>query len=115
MIKKEEPKLKNYNKSNVTYNIKHSFYKFYRDSKKFDNLSFKSKYSFLHEFFKYLNEFKKLKTRKQESEKKNKTNVHHTLSESFNELLEIYFDECCYLSHAKGKKMDPKYKPKKIY
>ena len=25
MIKKEEPKLKNYNKSNVTYNIKHSF------------------------------------------------------------------------------------------
>ena len=32
MIKKEEPKLKNYNKSNVTYNIKHSFYKFYRDS-----------------------------------------------------------------------------------
>ena len=72
MIKKEEPKLKNYNKSNVTYNIKHSFYKFYRDSKKFDNLSFKSKYSFLHEFFKYLNEFKKLKTRKQESEKKKK-------------------------------------------
>ena len=72
MIKKEEPKLKNYNKSNVTYNIKHSFYKFYRDSKKFDNLSFKSKYSFLHEFFKYLNEFKKFKTRKQESEKKKK-------------------------------------------
>ena len=32
MIKKEEPKLKNYNKSNVTYNIKHSLYKFYRDS-----------------------------------------------------------------------------------
>ena len=41
--------------------------------------------------------------------------MHHTLSESFNELLEIYFDECCYLSYAKGKKMDPKYKPKKIY
>ena len=50
MIKKEEPKLKNYYKSNVTYNIKLSFYKFYRDSKKFDNLSFKSKYSFLHDW-----------------------------------------------------------------
>ena len=72
MIKKEEPKIKNYYKSNVTYNIKLSFYKFYRDSKKFDNLSFKSKYSFLHDFFKYLNEFKKLKPRKQESEKKTK-------------------------------------------
>ena len=76
--------------------------------------SFKSKYSFLQDFFKYLNEFKKLKTRKQESEK-NKTSVHHTPSESYNELPEIYFDKCCYLSHAKGKKMDPKYKPKKIY
>ena len=68
--------------------------------------SFKSKYSFLQDFFKYLNEFKKLKTRKQESEK-NKTNVHHTPSESYNELPEIYFDKCCYLSHAKGKKWIP--------
>ena len=32
--KKEEPTFKNYNKSNLIYNSKHSFYKYYRDSKK---------------------------------------------------------------------------------
>ena len=31
-----------YNKSDLIYNNKYRFYKYYRDSKKFDNLSFES-------------------------------------------------------------------------
>ena len=31
-IKKEEPTFENYNKSNLIYNSKHSFYKYYGDS-----------------------------------------------------------------------------------
>ena len=73
IIKKIKPAVKNYNKSNTTYNSKYSFYKYYRDSKKFDNLSFKSKQSFLHEFLKDLNKLKKLKAIKQETEKQKKT------------------------------------------
>ena len=49
---------------------------------------------------------------KQETEKK-KTNVHDTASELYNELLKTYYDEYFYLSHAKSKKLDRKYKPKK--
>ena len=66
MIKKEEPTFKNY-KSNLIYNSNYSFYKFYCDSKKLDNLSFKSKYSFQREFLKYLNKCEKLKTLKQKA------------------------------------------------
>ena len=50
MIKKE-----NCSKSNLIYDANHSFYKYYRDREKFDNLSFKSKHSFLNEFFNELN------------------------------------------------------------
>ena len=56
-IKKEKPTLDNYSKSNLIYDANHSFYKYYRDSKKLNNLSFKSKYSFLAEFFKDLKKF----------------------------------------------------------
>ena len=44
-----------------------------------------------------------------------KTNVHDKASELYNELLEIYYEEHCYLSHAKRKKMNCKYKPKKFF
>ena len=44
-----------------------------------------------------------------------KTNVHDKASELYNELLEIYYDEHCYLSHAKRKKMNCKCKPKKFF
>ena len=37
--------------------------------------------------------------------------MHDTAPELFNELLEIYFDEYYYLSDAKTKTMDRKYKP----
>ena len=97
MIKKEEPTFKNYNKSNLIYNSKYSFYKYHCDSKTFDNLSFKSKYYFLYKFSNNLNKFTKLKTIK-EITKKKKTNVHNTVSELYNELLGTYFDEYYYLS-----------------
>ena len=51
MMKK--PTLKKYNKSDLIYDVKHSFYKY--DLKKFDNLSLKSKYSFLDKCFNDLN------------------------------------------------------------
>ena len=58
IFKKEEPIFKNYIKSNLIYNSKYSFYKYYRrDSKKFDNLSFKSKYLFPEDFLNDLNKF----------------------------------------------------------
>ena len=57
---------------------------------------------------------KNYETLKQETEMK-KTNVHDKASELYNELLEIYYDEHCYLSHAKRKKMNRKYKPKKLF
>ena len=52
------------------YYSKYSFYKCYRDSKKLNNLSLKSKFPFLVEFFNDLNKFKKLKTIKLKAEKK---------------------------------------------
>ena len=52
IIKKEYPELKNYSKSNLIYNANHSFYKYVHDRGKFNNLSFKSKYSFLANFLK---------------------------------------------------------------
>ena len=103
VIKKEKPTSRNYNKSNLIYDRKYSFYKYYNDNKNFDNLSFKSKYSFLRNFLNDLNKFKKLKTIKQETKKK-KTNVHNTASQLYNELLETHFHEYYYLSHAKRKK-----------
>ena len=70
IVKKEEPTFNNYNKSNLIFNSKYSFYKYYRDSKKFDNLSFKSSYSFLYEFLNDLNEFNKRKIIKEITKQK---------------------------------------------
>ena len=46
----EKKKKKNYNKSNLIYN-RFRFYSFYSDDKKFDSLSFESKYSYLSHFY----------------------------------------------------------------
>ena len=100
-------------KKNQHLKSKYSFYKYYQDSKKFDNLSFKSKYSFLAEFFNDLNKFNKLKTRRKNT--KEKTNVYDTASELYNDLLETYFDEYYYLLEAERNKMESKYKPKKLF
>ena len=114
IIKKEEPTFNNYNKSNLIYNSKYSFYKYYRDSKKFDNLSFKLNYSFLYEFLNDLNEFNKRKIIK-EIAKKKKTNVRDTALELYKKLLGAYFDEYYYLSDTKRKKVNSKYKPKNLF
>ena len=62
IIKKEKTVLKNCNKSNLIYSSIHSFYKYYYNSKKCNNLCLKSKYLFLAKFLNDLNKFKKLKT-----------------------------------------------------
>ena len=64
IIKKEKPTFKNYNKSNLINDSEHSFDKYYRDSKSFSNLSFKSKYLFLRNFLEDLIKFEKVKTLK---------------------------------------------------
>ena len=65
IIKKEKPILENYSKSDLTYNGKYSFYNYYCNSKKINNLSLKSKYLILVEYFNDLNKFNKLKTQKE--------------------------------------------------
>ena len=62
IIKKEKQALENYSISNLMYNSKNTFYKYYCDSKTFNSLSLKSNYSFLCEFLHDLNKFKKLKS-----------------------------------------------------
>ena len=59
IIKKEKLTLENYSKSELICDSNYSFFKYYRDIKKFDNLSLKLKHSFLAEFFNDLNKFNK--------------------------------------------------------
>ena len=108
-----ETKNQHYSKSDLIHNSNYRFYKYYHDSNKFDELSFKSKYSFLAELFNDLNKFNKLKTQKEK--KKKKGNVYDTVSQFYNELLGTYFDEYYDLSDTEGKKIEHKYKPKKLF
>ena len=64
------PAHENYSKSNLIYNSKPSFYNYYRNSNKFNYLPFKSKCSFLVNFFNDLNKFNNLKSRKENPRKK---------------------------------------------
>ena len=80
------------------YSSNHIFHKCH-NIKKFDNLSFKSKYSFLIEFFNDLEKF--LKQNKK---------TRRAASELYNELLKVYFDEYNDVSDAK-RKMNSKYNP----
>ena len=61
----KKPTRKKYSKSDLTYDANHSFYKYFRDNRTFNNFSFKSEYSFLVEFFNDLDELNKLKTQKE--------------------------------------------------
>ena len=80
--------LNSYSKSDLIYDTSHSFFKYYNDNKKFDNLSFKSKYSFLAEF---LAEFF-LKPQNKITKKK-KAKVYRTVSELCNKFLDKCFGE----------------------
>ena len=65
----KKPTLKNDSKSYLIYMVIIVFTN-YRDNKQFDKFSLKSKHSFLANFFDNLDKFTKLKTQKEESEKK---------------------------------------------
>ena len=75
IIKKEKSTFENYSKSNLIYDVNHSFYKYYRDKKIFDNLSLKSKHSFLNEFLDNLDKLNNLNPEKESREEK-KINVY---------------------------------------
>ena len=79
-LKKKKKTLENYSKSNLIYDANHSFYRYYLDRKKLNNLSFKSKHSFLSEFFDDLDKTSNLNQQK-ESTKKRKIKVFDTASE----------------------------------
>ena len=111
-IKREKPTDGNCSNSNLIYNADHSYYKYYRDSKKIDNLSFKWKYSFQVEFFEDLN---KLNNSNPQKESTKVENVNDNASELYNEYLEIYFDECKTLSDAQKRKLDSKCDPINLF
>ena len=75
VIEKEKLTLKMYNKLYVIYDSNFSFFKYYCDIKKFDNLSSKSMYSFLIRFFNDLDKFNKLKPQKEETKRKKRTSL----------------------------------------
>ena len=59
IIKKEKPTIENYSKSNLIYDTNHSFY-----------LSFKSKHSFLNEFFDDLDKLNNVNPKKKRKREK---------------------------------------------
>ena len=83
-LKKEKVTLENYCKSNLIYDANHSFYRYYRDRKKINNLSFKSMHYFLSKFFDDLNPQK-------ESAIKRKIKMYDIASELYNDFLGIYY------------------------
>ena len=68
-IKKEKPTLKKYNRSNLIYNSKHSFYECY-NIKNFNSLSLTSKYPFLLSFYNDLNKLNNTNLQKETTEEK---------------------------------------------
>ena len=81
-----------YSKSDLIYDTNYRFFEYYRDNKNIDNLSFKSKHSFLAEFLNDIDKFSDLKPRNKNTKKK-KAKVHDTDSELYNKFLDKYFDE----------------------
>ena len=65
IIEKENPTFKKYNKSNLIYYSNYSIFKYYRNIKKSDNLSFKSMCSFLISFINDLDKCNELKPQKE--------------------------------------------------
>ena len=63
IIKKEKPTVKKYNRSNLIYDSKYSFYEYY-NIKNFNSLSHESKYPFLASCYNELNKSNSLKPQK---------------------------------------------------
>ena len=71
IIKKEKPTLKKYNRSNVIYNGKYSFYEYF--IKKINSLFLTSKYPILLLFYSDLNKFNNLNPQKETTKEKKAT------------------------------------------
>ena len=67
IIKKEKPTLEKYNRSNLIYESKYSFY--LNNIKKFNSLSLTSKYPILFSFHSELNQFNSLDSQKGRTKK----------------------------------------------
>ena len=87
-IKKEKPTLKKYNRSNLIYDSKCSFYPHYK-IKNFNSLSLVSKYPILYSFYTELNKFNNIGRQKDK-----KATAYDKASELYNEYREIYFNQC---------------------
>ena len=85
IIEKEKPTFKKYNRSNLSYNSKYSFYEYYNIN--FNSFSLISKYKVLTCFYNELKKFYSLKPQ-QESTKKRTTTLYDNASEVYNEYLE---------------------------
>ena len=96
---------KKYNKSDLIYNNKCSFYEYY-DIEKFNGL--------LVSFNKKLNKYNSLEPRKRHT-KETKSIVYRKASKRYNELLETHFDGYNNFSVAKTKKIGSKYEPKELF
>ena len=72
IIKKEKPTLEKHNKSDLTYNSNYSFYKYFHNIKKFDNLSPESSILFYSTLNFDLNKFDKLKHKQTKKQQKRK-------------------------------------------
>ena len=99
---------KKYNKSNLI-DSKSSFYGYIYD-KKFDILSFKTKYSYLLTFYGNLKKFSETKPTTI-IKKKEKEKVYDAVTELYKKLFEIYYKDYEKLSDAKKYKLDRKFKP----
>ena len=87
-----------------------SFYKYYRATKKFVSLSFRSKYTFLSLFLDDMNIFSDLKPPKLKH-KKEKIKVFDTDSELYNKFLDKYFDEYYDLEGEEKEELGFKFMP----
>ena len=74
IIKKEKPTVKKYNRSNLIYDNKHSFYEYY-DIKKFNSHSLESNLPILASFDNDLNKYNTLKPQKGCTKEKKKDSV----------------------------------------
>ena len=72
----------------------------YRNIKKFNNLSSKSKHSFLANLFDDLDKFNKLKPQNKETKEKENKCVDKAF-DLYSDLVEMYFDEYYEVSHKK--------------
>ena len=112
IIKKEKPTFKKYNRSNLIYNSKYSFYENYNIN--FNSLSLISKYKILFSFYNELDNFYSLKSQ-EESTKERKVTVYDTASEMYNDCVDAYFDQYMAISDNEKSKLGKKYDPINLF